>query len=152
MTFEVFTSAEEATLEQGIYDGVTAGKINDGSDLDSLSAKILNQYELFAADEPELRKNWMRKRLLYEDPLYLVNYLYAALVACKFYEMDKANPDDFQKRYMALLREGFDAPAADLIQKNMGFTLDGDELLSGALKLMQRRTAELQQTYQTLPH
>jgi oligoendopeptidase F len=152
VTFEVFTSAEEATLEQGIYDGVPAGKINDENDLDSLNAKILDQYELFSADEPELRKNWTRKRLLFEDPLYLVNYLYAALVACKFYEMDKANPDDFQRRYNALLREGFDAPAADLIQKNMGLTLDSDELLSGALQLMQRQTAELRKTYQSLPH
>lgn len=147
VTFEVFTSAEEAALEQGLYDGVSAGTINTAADIDSLNGRILAQYELFASEEPQLRTTWMRKRLLYEDPLYLVNYLYAALVACKLYEMDKADSIDFQKRYMTLLREGFDAPAAELIKRNMGFTLNESALLSGAMDLIRQHTAKLQQIY-----
>jgi oligoendopeptidase F len=92
----------------------------------------------------------MGKLQLFRDPLNLVNYLYAGLVACKLYEMSEADPTDFQKRYAALLREGFDAPANDLIQKNMGFSLDGDSLLDGALKLVETQTSQLQQTYMAI--
>jgi oligoendopeptidase F len=147
LIFEVFTSAEEGSLEQALYDGVAAGTIRTQADIDSLNAGILEQYELFAAAEPALRTGWQRKRLLFQDPLYLVNYLYAALTACKLYEMDQADPAGFQKRYLALLREGFDAPAADLIKRNMGFSLDSEQLIGGALQLIRERTAALQRQY-----
>jgi oligoendopeptidase F len=144
---EVFTSGEEGILEQGIYDGVAAGKINSQAEIDNLNAQILEKYELFASEEPTLRSGWMRKNLMFEDPLYLVNYLYAALVACKLYEMDMAHPADFQKQYLTMLREGFDMPAAELLKKNMGFSLDGNQLLDGALELMRDRTIQLKHTY-----
>ena len=147
----MFVSAEEGGFEQGLYDGVATGNIHNCDDLDKLNAAILDKYELFAPDESELRLGWMRKRLLFEDPLYLVNYLYAALVACKLYEMDLANPKDFPLRYVGLLREGFDAPGTDLLRKNMGFTLDRDQLIDGALQLMERRTARLKQLYDQTP-
>lgn len=150
-TFQIFTSAEEGTLEQALYDRVTAGTIRNADDIDKLNAEILSHYELLAPQEPELRLNWMRKALLFDDPLYLVSYLYAGLVACKLYELDEANPTDFQKHYAALLREGFDAPANELMQKNMGFSLDGDSLLDGAMKLIQAQTAQLKETYEKLP-
>ena len=151
VSLEVFTSAEEGALEQGIYDGVASGKINNQNDLDDLNGHILDQYELFARKEPILRSGWMKKSLLVEDPLYLINYLYASLVACKLYEMEKTNPADFQNRYISLLQEGFDAPAEELLKKNMGFTLDSNQLLDGALQLMRERTALLKQSYQALP-
>ena len=147
VTFNVFTSAEEGTLEQGLYDGVAAGTIRNADDIDKLNGEILAHYELFAPQEPLLRLNWMGKRLLFEDPLYLVSYLYAGLVACKLYEMSEADPKEFQKRYAALLAEGFDAPASDLIRKNMGFSLDGDSLLDGALKFVETQTSQLEQAY-----
>ncbi|MGB8683536.1 MAG: hypothetical protein WCD12_11695 [Candidatus Binatus sp.] len=143
----MFTSAEEGTLEQGLYDGVAAGTIRNADDIDKLNGEILTHYELFAPREPLLRLNWMGKRLLFRDPLYLVSYLYAGLVACKLYEMSEADPKEFAKRYAALLREGFDAPANDLIRKNMGFSLDGDSLLDGALKFVEAQTSQLQEAY-----
>ncbi|MGB9067781.1 MAG: M3 family metallopeptidase [Candidatus Acidiferrales bacterium] len=150
VTFQIFTSAEEGTLEQGLYDGVAAGTIRNADDIDKLNGEILAQYELFAPQEPLLRLNWMSKLLLIRDPLYLVSYLYAGLVACKLYEMSEADPKEFEKRYAALLREGFDAPANDLIRKNMGFSLDGDSLLDGALEFVETQTWQLQQAYMAM--
>ena len=37
VTFQLFGSAEEATLEQSIYDGVVAGRIKDTTDFDALT-------------------------------------------------------------------------------------------------------------------
>ena len=120
VTFQVFTSAEEGELEQGLYDGVTAGTIRNADDIDKLNGGILDRYELFAPQEPSMRLNWMRKRLLINDPLYLVSYLYAGLVACKLYDMIEADPTAFAKRYTALLSEGFDAPAHRADEKEHG--------------------------------
>lgn len=150
VTFQIFTSAEEGELEQGLYDGVTAGTIRNADDIDKLNDAILDRYELFAPQEPSMRLNWMRKRLLINDPLYLVSYLYAGLVACKLYDMIEADPTGFAKRYTALLSEGFDAPANDLMKKNMGFSLDGKSLLDGALDLVRKQTSQLQQSYLSL--
>jgi len=150
VTFQIFTSAEEGELEQGLYDSVTAGTIRNADDIDKLNGGILDPYELFAPQEPSMRLNWMRKRLLINDPLYLVSYLYAGLVACKLYEMNEADPMAFAKRYTALLSEGFDAPADDLLKRNMGFGLDGKSLLDGALALVRNQTSQLQEGYASL--
>ena len=152
VTFQVFTSAEEGELEQALYDGVTAGTIRNADDIDKLNGGILDRYELFAPHEPSMRLNWMRKRLLINDPLYLVSYLYAGLVACKLYDMIEADPTAFAKRYTALLSEGFDAPADELMKKNMGFGLDGKSLLDGALDLVRKQTSQLQESYASLSH
>ena len=134
-------------LEQSLYDGVTAGTIRNADDIDKLNGGILDQYESFASQEPSMRLNWMRKRLMINDPIYLVTYLYAGLVACKLYEMNQADPAAFAKQYTALLSAGFDASASDLLKRNMGFSLDGKSLLDGALALVRKQTSELQKSY-----
>ena len=60
-------------------------------------------------------REWMRKSLLFEDPLYLVNYLYAAVVAVALYDRVQTDPG-FAAKYEALLRRGFDAPAQTCFQ------------------------------------
>jgi oligoendopeptidase F len=147
LAHEVFTSAEEGAFEQALYDGVAAGKVATADDLDRLNGDILVRYDIFAEREPALRANWMKKDLLYEDPLYLINYLYAALVACKLYDLAHADPADFPRRYLALLQEGYDAPADTLLRRTLGFGLDPAQLLDGALRLMRERTAKLADTY-----
>ena len=50
--FQIFTSAEEGALEQAIYDGVTAGRIGNASDLDALTQTIFSAYDIRSASEP----------------------------------------------------------------------------------------------------
>jgi len=52
----------------------------------------------------------MTKQLMFEDPLYLVNYLYAGLFATKAYAMIREDAPGFRQRYLAYLKGGFDAP------------------------------------------
>jgi oligoendopeptidase F len=135
LVHEVFTSAEEGTLEQGLYEGVAAGTITDAAGIDALKSG-----------------NWMKKDLLYEDPLYLVNYLYAALVACRFHAMSEADPEGFRIRYLALLKQGYDSSGDAALRRTMGFGLDAEALLGDALALMSERTGKLEAAYRTLPH
>lgn len=144
---QLFTCAEEGSFEQGIYDGVSAGKIKNQKDIDSLYAGIMNKYDLFFKDEPERHAEWVNKRLLYDDPIYNVNYLYASLVACKLYELLHKDPENFAIHYNALLRNGFNASADDLLQKFMNFRIDETQMVEGAIGLMNKKTTELKLLY-----
>jgi oligoendopeptidase F len=75
LAHEVFTSAEEGAFELGLYSDVAAGRIADARDLDALNGRIIGDYELFSAAEPGMKGGWMKKKLMFEDPLYLINYL-----------------------------------------------------------------------------
>lgn len=147
LSLEVFTSAQEGAFEQGLYDGVAAGNINTRKDIDSLYAGIMNQYDIYFANEPQRRSEWINKRLVFDDPLYNVNYLYAIMVSCKLYSMQHADPKGFAIKYTALLSNGFDAPAEDLLKKFMGFGLDNKALLNGTLQIMKDKTELLRSLY-----
>ncbi|HEV7775955.1 MAG TPA: M3 family metallopeptidase [Luteibacter sp.] len=147
MTFQIFTSAEEATLESAIYDGVIAGKVRNATDLDALTLKTLGAYEIWPALEPELGHAWMTKRLMYEDPLYLANYLYAGLLATKMYDMAKHDPAGFHVRYEALLRRGFDAPPDVLLHDFFGRDIPPGELVEGDMTVIAAKVHELSALY-----
>ncbi|HEX7815321.1 M3 family metallopeptidase [Dyella sp.] len=143
MTLEIFTSAEEGELEQSIYDGVVAGKLRNATDLDALTLKITSRYEIWPARQPRLAHVWMTKRLMYEDPLYLVNYLYAGLLATRMYAMAENNPKDFQQRYTRFLQDGFNDRPEVLLKRFFGKDVRPDELVGDDMMLIERKLDEL---------
>jgi oligoendopeptidase F len=150
LSLEVFISAQEGAFEQGIYDGTANGRMNNLADVDSLYSGIMRQYDIFFAAEPSRHSEWINKRLLFDDPLYNVNYLYAILISCKLYQQAHDDPAGFAPKYAALLKNGFDAPAGALMKKYMGFSLDNQTLLNSTLHLMQEKTQELSNLYTEL--
>jgi oligoendopeptidase F len=150
MAFQIFTSAEEGTLEQSIYDGVVAGRIRNATDLDALSLSIWSRYEIWPASEPQLAHIWTTKSLMYQDPLYLVNYLYAGLLATKMFDMVKHNPAGFRKRYEDLLRKGFYAPPADLLRSFFGRDLPQQELVDDGMNILKERINALAESYKRI--
>jgi oligoendopeptidase F len=147
MSFQVFTSAEEATLEQGVYDGVVAGRIRNASDLDALTSATLTTYDVWASDEPDRHHLWMTKQLMFEDSLYLVNYLYAGLFATKTYAMLKSGDLAFRGRYLAFLKEGYDAPPATLMRRLFGRDVPIDQLVDDDVDIFSAKVAELGALY-----
>jgi oligoendopeptidase F len=90
-------------------------------------------------------RNWMRKSLLFEDPLYLVNYLYAAVVAVALY--DKAESDkNFAVEYEAFLRRGEYADPQTMLL-SIGIRLDDPDVVKPVVKLFRQRTEELRTLY-----
>ncbi len=150
MAFQLFTSAEEASLEQAVYDGVVAGRIRNSADLDALSLSIWRKYEIWPATEPQFGHMWATKSLMFEDPLYLVNYLYAGLLATKMFDLVEREPEAFQKRYADLLREGFYAPPEDLLRSVFGRSLSQHELVDDGLNILRRRMDALAAAYKGL--
>jgi oligoendopeptidase F len=89
---------------------------------------------------------WMRKSLLFQDPLYEVNYLYAALVAVALYDRSHSDPE-FVAKYEALLSRGFYAKPQALLA-TMNISLDDPALVKSASSLFQTKTEELERLYQ----
>lgn len=138
-----FYGAQDALLEQAAYDGVAAGTVRNADDLDNLTVRIDGQFSQFPASTPELRARWATLSLMYEDPLYDVNYVYGGLLALKYYDLYATRREWFVPRYIALLKNGFNQPPAQLLDQFLGIDLSGPALLNGDLELLSRRLDQL---------
>ena len=147
ISFQIFNSAEEAMLEQGVYDGVVAGRIRNASDLDALTSTTLTTYDIWASRETDRQHLWMTKQLMFEDSLYLVNYLYAGLFATKTYAMLKSGDLAFRGRYLALLKDGYNAPPATLMRRLFGRDVSIDQLVDDDVDVFSAKVAELAALY-----
>jgi oligoendopeptidase F len=85
---------------------------------------------------------------MYEDPFYDLNYVYGALLALKFYEMYRRDPKHFVPRYIALMRNGFDAPPAILLKRFLDIDLHDPGLVSNALSVVEDKVNLLEKSYQ----
>ena len=141
---DAFYGAQDALLEQAIYDGVSAGTIRNAGDLDALSLKIDAQFSQFPASTPEVRARWAVVSLMFEDPLYDVNYVYGGLLALKYYELYSTRREWFVPRYIALLKNGFNQAPAELLNQFLGIDLSSRGLLNDDLELLNRRLDQLE--------
>lgn len=141
---DAFYGAQDALLEQQIYEGVSKGDIRSADDLDKLTLQVDTQFSVFPATTPELRNRWATLSLMYEDPLYNVNYVYGGLLALKYYQLYTADREHFLPRYIALLKNGFDAPPAVLLQQHLNINLFDDSLLKDDLVLLNHRLDQLE--------
>lgn len=151
---EVFRGAQDAELEQRIYDGVEADTVKNADGLDALTQQVLTRYTVWGEVHPELRGSWMLSRLMYEDPLYLVNYLYAGILSLKYYELYQKNPAEFSKGYCALMRNGFNDTPARLLKRFLGIDFGNPALLADGMRLLENKVSQLQEHYnrmETLP-
>ena len=141
---DAFYGAQDALLEQAIYDGVAAGTIRNADDLDRLIVKIDSQFSQFPASTPELHNRWATVSLMYEDPLYDVNYVYGGLLALKYYHLYTTRKEWFVPRYVALLKNGFDAPPAELLKRFLDIDLSGAGLLEDGLAVLNSRLDQME--------
>ena len=119
-----FVAGAEAELEQRIYLEAQAGKTLDAAALNQLTTDVYNKYSMFGPTTPELHSQWMMIPLMYEDPFYDVNYVYAAVSALEYYEMLQKDPEKFRTGYTALLKNGFDAPPQDMLKKFLSIDME----------------------------
>jgi oligoendopeptidase F len=136
--------AQDAMLEQQIYDGVSAGSIRRADDLNKVTESVDSQFSIFPASTPELRNRWTMVSLMYEDPLYDVNYVYGGLLALKYFQLYSRDRDSFVPRYIALLKNGFDAPPAVLLKKFLDIDLLDSSLLTDDLHVLDERLKQLE--------
>ncbi len=148
---DAFYGAQDALLAQTVYDGVKAGNLHGPDDLDHLTLNVDSQFSIWPEKEPAMRARWAAVSLAYEDPLYDVNYMYAGLLALKYFQLYSQRPDWFASHYLALLENGFDRPPAELLRNFLEIDLEGDSLLADDLQLLDKRLRVLESGSSTAP-
>jgi oligoendopeptidase F len=141
---DAFYGAEDALLEQAIYDGVANGSVRNADDLDKLTLAGDGQFSIFPATTPELKNRWAMVSLMYEDPLYDVNYVYGGLLALKYYHLYETRREWFVPRYVALLKNGFDAPPDEMLKRFLEIDLSSAGLLDDGLVEVNSRLQQLE--------
>ena len=141
---DAFYGAQDALLEQQIYEDVSKGDIRNADDLDKLTLQVDSQFSTFPATTPELRNRWATLSLMYEDPLYNINYVYGGLLALKYYQLYTADREHFLPRYIGLLKGGFDSPPAALLRRYLSIDLSDDSFLKDDLILLNHRLDQLE--------
>ena len=146
--FQVSGSAEETELEETLHADIAAGKARTAADLDARTLATLAAFTPKPLMADETKAYWARNKLYFIDPFYDVNYLFAGLLALEYLRQFERDPQDFERRYVALQSNGFDATAAALLKRFMQIDLDDpDALVRGATGLIAARTATLAALY-----
>ena len=141
-TFQVFRSAQETDLERAIYRGVESGTIRSALDLNRLTETTFARYDPSAREDPNVELSWARNRLFYTDPLYDVNYLFAGLLALRYFSDFQRDPHAFAQRYVTLLKNGFDDSPAHLEKRFLGIDIANKPALVASASAAHRRTNE----------
>ncbi len=146
--FQVFGSAEETGLEETLHADIAAGHARTATDLDARTLATLAAFTPRPLMADETRAYWARNKLYFIDPFYDVNYLFAGLLALEYLRQFERDPQDFERRYVALQGNGFDDTAAALLKRFMQIDIDDpDALVRGATGLIDARSATLAALY-----
>ncbi len=135
--------ARRAKFEMVSYDRVASGEITGDEGFDKACEDTGRTYDLWFQTVPELKVHWIRKHHYWTVPTYYVNYVLAQVLAMKYYEMYLEDPAGFPKKYVAMVRNGFDRPAADLLKDFLGVDLGDPGLLDGTFDLIRKDFDEL---------
>jgi oligoendopeptidase F len=136
-SLEVFRGAQDAELEQALYD--SPDSLDTADALDRLTARVDSAYT--ADRRPDAVGRWMHVGLLYEDPLYLSNYLYSGFLITALYRQYVADPARFAPRYLAFMREPAAAPPAEMLRRTLGVSFDDPAALADAMRLLETQVA-----------
>ena len=143
----LFFIAQDAALEQSIYEEVEQGSIESADDLDALTERINSRFDIWTNRHAELKMRWITNRLFYEDPLYDINYVYGSLLALKYYEMFTQAPGSLSKNYISLMSNGFDATPEVLLKKFLKIDLHDPDLVTSAVHILENKVRLLERIF-----
>jgi oligoendopeptidase F len=142
LALQLFISAEEAQLEAAIHKGVHDGTVRGPDDLDALVVQMRKLHEGGFIGHADQDTTWAGKRLFYQDPLYLTNYLFAGLVAVKLYALSAEDPS-FAARYARVQARGFDREPGEVVEEMIGRPVDWAQLADDDVTFFNARVAAL---------
>jgi oligoendopeptidase F len=143
----VFGVTRQAALEQAMYDGVASGKLKTADDFDKMTKALGSRYSMWYEKNDELKNDWIAVHHYFNSPMYYINYVYANFLSLKYFELYQRDPKAFLPKYLALVRNGFNAPPAELLKKYLNIDLHDPKLVSDTLAVLDGRIKELQSLY-----
>lgn len=145
--FQIFSQAWATGFEQELYEGVAEAKLTSADDLNKLMTRIGSQYSIWFEMDPDSKRDWIAIPHYFRNPLYRVNYLYARLLALKYYELYKRDPSAFLPRYLALIRNGYDTPPDVLLKRFLDLDMRESRFVTGLLDSLTSKLPELEEAY-----
>jgi oligoendopeptidase F len=79
------------------------------------------------------------------------NYVFADLLAQRYFAMYKADPAGFAKRYVAMQRNGYDDTPPNLLRKFMGIDLKDPKVYDAVFAQQAKYLADLEALYKKVP-
>jgi oligoendopeptidase F len=146
----LFSVAGDALLEQKIHEGVRNNIINSAKDLDSLNELINTSFSIWNTKEyPELNQRWITAGLFYEDPFYEINYVLGSMLALKYYQLYKFDKESFSKKYIALLKNGFNQPPQKLLKTFLDIDINDNNILFDDFFVTKIKVNQLEALYKS---
>ena len=146
---EVFRSGWESLVEQQLFDSTAAGKQLSGDDIEAITQATASRFSVWFGPGSERRLAWIQPTQFFTWPLYRVNYAYSKLLALRYFGLFRTKPRQFQRRYMALLSNGYDAPPDALLRRFVGNGLGDPELIDNAVSVLDSWLHELEALYRS---
>ncbi len=143
----LYSNTMTAAIEQAIYDEVEKSDVSSADDLDAITKRVGSRFSIWYEKQDELKMRWIDVHHLYDAPMYYPNYVYAQLLALKYYQMYKKDPQNFVSKYLALMRNGFDAPPAALLKKFLDIGLRDPQLVPNSVSILDSKLDELETLY-----
>ncbi len=134
--------ARRAKFEMVAYDRVASGEIADEAGFGKACVDVGKAYDAWFQKYPWLEDHWIRKHHYWSVPTYYVNYVVAHVLALTYYQRYLEDPEGFPVKYTAMVRNGFDRPAAALLKDFLSIDLNDPKVLQGTFDLIGRTFRE----------
>jgi oligoendopeptidase F len=144
---EVFRNGWESLVEQELFDSAAAGKELSADGIEALTQATASRFSIWFGRGSQRRLAWLQPTQFFTRPLYRVNYVYARLLAIRYFELLHQDPAGFPTRYLSLLGNGYDAPPDALVRRFVDTSLSDPELIDGAVRVLESWLSELMSLY-----
>lgn len=144
---EVFRTGWESLVEQKLFDSVATGRELSADGIESLTQATASRFSTWFGPGSQRQLAWLQPTQFFTRPLYRVNYVYAKLLAIRYFDLLQRDPAGFPTRYVSLLSNGYDAPPDALLHRFVDTTLGDPELIDGAVRVLESWLGELTSLY-----
>jgi oligoendopeptidase F len=94
---------------------------------------------------------WEQIPHYYSSPTYYSNYVFADLLAQSYFTQYKKDPEGFGKRFVALLKNGFNDNPRNLLKKFMGIDITNPKTFDAVFDQQRSYLGDLEQLYKEVP-
>jgi len=143
----LYRNTMTAAMEQAIYDQAAGGHLMTADEMDTSTKSIGSRYSIWYDKHDELKMRWISIHHFYDNPMYYPNYVYANLLSLQFFEMFTKDPQKFIPKYVALMRNGFNATPSELLKKFLDLNLRDPQLVPDATSVLDKKLDELEALY-----
>jgi len=86
---------------------------------------------------------------IYEDPFYEINYVLGSMLALKYYQLYKFDKESFSKKYIALLKNGFNQPPQKLLKTFLDIDINDNNILFDDFFVTKIKVNQLEALYKS---